>query len=128
MVAMVSVGVMLGMNLASSGIERIQGPVSQQSNPPAWTVQQQQQQLQQVPVPTQAIQQQVLNQVPIGQTNTLNQQVASTNMPSQPDYIPLVPTTQPTVDRLANTTGGVLESVSHKGMEWVVSLFTSILD
>jgi hypothetical protein len=131
MVAMVAVGVMLGLNLASSGIERIQGPTALQNNPPAWAVQQQ------IPAAEQQSNSQVEVQYP--QTSNTKQQANQQTITkdgvldgkhtaAQEDYIALVPTKQPTVDKLASTTGGVLESVSHKGIEWVVSMFSSILD
>lgn len=131
MVAMVAVGVMLGLNLASSGMERIQGPTALQNNPPAWAVEQQ------VPAADQRSKTQIEVRYP--QASNMNQQANQQQITKdgildgkhtapQGDYVALVPTNQPAVDKLASKTGGVLESVSHKGIEWVVSMFSSILD
>jgi len=125
MVAMVAVGVMLGLNLASSGIERIQGPAELQNNPPAWTVQQ--------PLDTteqaeeNAAQERVTDKKEraVQQTIVKDGVLDGKHTPQQ-DASAISNRNEPAVDRLASTTGGVLESVSHKGIEWVVSLFSSI--
>jgi len=122
---MVAVGVMLGLNLASSGIERIQGPAELQNNPPAWTVQQ--------PIDNtaqaeeSAVQERAADKKEraVQQTIVKDGVLDGVHTPQQ-DASAMNNRKEPAVDRLASTTGGVLESVSHKGIEWVVSLFSSI--
>lgn len=134
-VAFIAIGVMVGLNMASSGIERIQGPNQLQGQAPAWTVQTSGQgQAQQ----GQVLQQQ--GQVPyVGQPATVTGQQVYVQQPAlqQPAggidpnlQQPIIPRSvkEPTVDRIASKTGGMLESLSQKGIRFVVSLFSSITD
>lgn len=147
--AFITLGIMYALDLASSGIERIQGPVQGQTAPPVWTQTIPPQQLQYPQQPTypqygQAPQtgeqpQQMPQQA---QTPQWGWPQTGVQQPVQSPwaYVPVpqseqpfqpvldVPVKQAPVDRLADKTAGLLQTLSRGGIRFVVSLFGSIAE
>lgn len=141
---MIVLMVMFGIDVATSGVERIYGPVEeQQASPIAYpaagagsgtaTVQQETEYS-----PRQTAQEPVarINRPTVGEAQRHPERAAEADalayelMQSENERLPGIPDLRDdtTVDKLADGTAGALQSLSSQGIRFVVSLFESVTD